>query len=88
VVHVSARGMVMWCMQLQGAQRYGACSCKGHGNMAHAVVKAQQYVQWARSTTTWCMWVQGHGHVLSLPHVIAIVAVGSGAWWALEGKTW
>jgi len=52
--------------------------------MVHVVTKAQQHMQQARSTAMWHIWVQGHNKVgacpvLSLPHVITIIIIDSGA---------
>ncbi len=57
--------------------------------MVYMVMKAQQHMQQARSIAMWHMWVQEHSevgacHILSLPCIIAIVTVDSGAWWALK----
>jgi len=73
----SCEGKVRQCMQLQGAQWHGTCSDKGLATWF--VQQVRSMVMWC----VWCVWVQGHSevgacqhrHVLSSPHIIAIVTI-------------
>ena len=80
------------------AWRRGARSRERQGDAAYAVTKVQRHGSCSgRGTrragagtrggaTSPCVGVCQRRHVLSSPRVIAVIAVGGGPWWVLEGE--